>query len=827
MNIIKKISFILFMSYFACTFCFVTQVLAHDLNDDKLSIADAIHTLSVLAGFETSMNDSINTVNTFLDKAKDSGFISSGTPKVIIEKNPSLITYSDEKIIMSSWQLLSEESKQFFNELGDHSSDGKSIYQKLFNWFFIPHVLTFFIEEELNIDDSCYHSEKTANDLAVAFWMSTENDQQRLLDLIAMLHPVFNQLQDPTPENQNIETYYNKNCFTFEHNPQEFFYYQVKMVLDAYENRTNLNFDVIVNHLLQNEKPRGFTTISNEKWGETAVRKVLHTFAYGGFATDEQIKAWAEMNPENAIVEIISFDTNNLKLSKPADSDVSNYTLGTLSSMMELWSSNSPDNPVKNDERERYSINSWSAPEKIWITSATTRGLNPVRQKMGLWETNYHMSINQDAGVNNRQIIRYYDDIMNALNSDIAYQNVLAIAAKSAGVATQYNHKDSLFIDSKFRGNEDFAREFHQLFFCILGDYDPEYHEYTTIRNTAKSLTHMTVKKVEDGNNDSYYSDEVEFGVKYHYPASLEVLNTMIEGQNAKEKIEKLAQVAINHPESLKNLPIVIIRGLADDNLNEYKYKIIRQAWEMMETKSLLQFLRKYAISTIFHDESRIKYWSSFDRNIMMANLVSLSNSESYSEFYSPATGFYYEGVRVFRPMHDVFGGQTGLEASDTADVFKNVYNRIVNQPWTFSKTQEKIGEKVVWEKDWGKVVPSDPDGIYRVKSVGEWLWNRFVADGLKNFGSLEKAHVFALIGSGKDLAYFINPNNPLFVYTSQLLESDRSLKEIIHDLTISPVCLKQTDVCYAEDVEEANFRIGMAINFIAATPYMFLQEGE
>ena len=38
----------------------------------------------------------------------------------------------------------------------------------------------------------------------------------------------------------------------------------------------------------------GLPRVSDEQWDDTAVRKVLHTFAYGGHATDAQISAWAE-----------------------------------------------------------------------------------------------------------------------------------------------------------------------------------------------------------------------------------------------------------------------------------------------------------------------------------------------------------------------------------------------------------------------------------------------------------------------------------------------------------------------------------------------------
>ena len=55
-------------------------------------------------------------------------------------------------------------------------------------------------------------------------------------------------------------------------------------------------------------------TVPQKDWNETAVRKVLHIFAFGGFATDAQIKTWASMKPEEAINEILSFHPHHPKL---------------------------------------------------------------------------------------------------------------------------------------------------------------------------------------------------------------------------------------------------------------------------------------------------------------------------------------------------------------------------------------------------------------------------------------------------------------------------------------------------------------------------------
>ena len=185
----------------------------------------------------------------------------------------------------------------------------------------------------------------------------------------------------------------------------------------------------------------GFERVSDALWDDTAVRKVLHTFAYGGHATDEQIQIWADMKPVAAIVQMLTFNQHNLLLSPLGADDYDRLDTrdGTLKGLASFWASSDPDNRVYTNHRMKYLALANVNP--TWTRAAITRGLNPFRQKIGLWETNYHVAVNRDAGVTKQQVIRYYDDIMNALEQEVPYQDVLSIAATSAAIATQYGHR--------------------------------------------------------------------------------------------------------------------------------------------------------------------------------------------------------------------------------------------------------------------------------------------------------------------------------------------------------------------------------------------------
>lgn len=559
-------------------------------------------------------------------------------------------------------------------------------------------------------------------------------------------------------------------------------------------------------------------------WNETAVRKVLQTFAYGGFPTDAQITLWAEMTPGAAIDEIMTFAPYNSKLSPPDFDNLHAVSDGSLEGLGYFFSSDSFDNHISADKRSYYDVKSWSAPQYNWMMAISSRGLNQFRHRIGLWETNYHMSVNQDVGIFPHPIARHYDNVIDALEYGSPYEEVLARGALNAAVAYQYGHNYNRFRNEEFEGNEDFAREFHQLFFGILGDGDHDYHELISIKNTAMALTGMEAywHPAEEGGPDI----EITFNPDTHHTAPLEILHTSITGTTAEEKIQQLAQVAIEHEESLDNLPVMIIQNLADDNLTPARKALIRQQWRSMETKDLLAFLKWYATSELFHSPDRIKYHTSIDRIIFLHNQMILSNRELYDELYNPRWRLAEESIAIFRPRHNVFGHQNGSEAFNSPAVFKHACNLSTESIWYFQQLQKGESSYV---KDWQHIIPKSSNGKWVVKDVARWLWQRFIADGWKHYGMLEQAHITALLSSGHDLGFLMvehNPNtdDPSLVYTEEELADLSSVPGMI--TYIAGECWLKLDDPDDEVRRDANIWVQRAVAFIMATPYTFLEEG-
>ena len=545
------------------------------------------------------------------------------------------------------------------------------------------------------------------------------------------------------------------------------------------------------------QAPLGLDRVTRIGWDEAAVRKVLKIFAFGGHATDAQITLWANTNPELAIAEMLTFEEHNLKLSPLAPGEkyadpATNY--GTLAGFSAYLSSNDSFLPIPLDPegetryRGRYVVGDDDDRDAAFVRMVTTRGLNPFRQRIGLWETNYHLAVNLDTSVDDRQLVKYYDVIMDAHESGVPYKDVIGAAAKSAAVARQYGHDRNRWVNNNCICNDDFAREIHQLFYGIFGDEDPEndplvegndHHENVTIPQTARMLTDMPVNNVtiidSEGMEREISGDTVTFGTSQHHVAPLDILNNSIVGANAEEKIDYLMDISMEHPEALKNLPVMIVAGLADDNLSDSSVNQLRAAWAAMgSNKNFLEFIRAYAISDMFHSPDQRKFFTTFERGLHMATRNYQTNTESLLDTLRFSGTFDDENAELFRPAHNVFGGQTSFEAADSPTIFEESYNRYTNDAGNRSSYFDRAIEcdecdfGSPWSKDWGAVIPTTK-GQYLAEDVARWLWVH-VFGNLDNYGPTERAYLLPILGTWRLEADDINDHEQDFFDLNHLL---------------------------------------------------------
>ncbi len=552
---------------------------------------------------------------------------------------------------------------------------------------------------------------------------------------------------------------------------------------------------------------------------------------------------------------MLTFNAVNPRLS-PVEDITATYA-ETLEALQDLWSSADPDNLTCPSKRFNYNETNTRADGNVvlrnlglkntWIQAVHKRGLNPFRHKVGFWLSNYQMAVNLHD--TEPPLIReHYDTALDTLGGGAPFHEVLGLGATSAAVAREYGHRSNTYNNNTgvFRGNDDFAREFHQLFFRINGDIeDPDYHENTTIEHTAGALTGMQLDKSPNAYGTTLTQDwwvaPIDFSDHFdatgrnirnltrHYSGDLEILHNTNGGVTAEQKLFDLAAVAINHPESLDNLPVSIINFFADDNLTDEKIIAIRQAWFTLagQPDDFLSFLRAYAISKTFHSSDTFKYRTAFHRNMTVYNLNTVNNEEAYLNSFTPRGVMVTQGAEVFIPVHDVFGGQISLNAANNPNLFKEAYNSSVEFPNRVARTVETCRDDAgtnlgTWRKDWAQVISTNNDGEYLIEDVGLWLWDRFISDGRINHGTLEQSQVMALLATGMDLGYLADPNNPDITYSAQQMTED-PLKEIIEK---NEEAFLDLDSPVTATRREANRRVGMAINFITMTPFMFASQG-
>ncbi|MGE0859313.1 MAG: DUF1800 family protein [Gammaproteobacteria bacterium] len=562
----------------------------------------------------------------------------------------------------------------------------------------------------------------------------------------------------------------------------------------------------------------GLTTISPARWDATAVRKVMRTFAFGGHATDAQVDLWAAMAPQDAIVQMLNFDEHNLRLSPP-DPALRREAMAsrpqTLRSLGDYWSSTDPSNLMPSALRRQFTRDARYGPMLTWMLAARVRGGNPFRHRVGFWETNHHLAVSHTSEVSNYQLVRYYDDVLAALARGDSYDEVIATAASSAAIAQQYGHRYNRYIDGVCYCNEDFARELHQLGFGVLGTGDRTYHERVSIKNTAKLLTGMRLTSREAP--DDSQAEVPLFGSVGHINAPVPILRTMIGGANMRDDLRDLARFEIRHPESSDALPLMIVQGMADDQLSQGEAQALRRAWRAMPRKDLLRFLRAYAISTHFHSPQRARQLSSLDRFMIFANRFTDSNLEHYRDVVESWRLHLEEGFVPFEPWHEVFGHQTGAEAAASADLFRKYYARASDA--RFAGSKQSLSGRTRY-KDWRALMP--PAARHQVRATAEWLWQRFVADGLKNFGLLERGHVYALLTTGRDLGAELRPRAAGTRVMPKDLKSGAGLQWMKRTAARTLPLASRSP----ESRAAANDRVGAAVAFIIATPFMLAEEG-
>jgi len=180
-------------------------------------------------------------VSEFLDQAVV-------TPSIEVRNTPNL-AYFDHRswtMVLAHWPTLDQASRGFFLDLAETAEDAAALFVGLFNDFLVAHEMAHWFHRIVGIELDRYSSEREANDIAVAFFLSSEDGEARLLALRPRVEEALAWLSDPTPRGANETDFFNAQYAALATNPYLYGYYQFRFILDSINRRTELDFASLV-----------------------------------------------------------------------------------------------------------------------------------------------------------------------------------------------------------------------------------------------------------------------------------------------------------------------------------------------------------------------------------------------------------------------------------------------------------------------------------------------------------------------------------------------------------------------------------------------------
>ncbi len=174
--------------------------------------------------------------------------VPQATPTIVIRSTPYL-AYHDhrtESIVLAYWPTLDPASRSFFLDLTETETEAASLFVALCNDFLVAHELAHWIQRALGADLDRYGAEQNANEIAVAYFMTVDEGEPRLVTLRSQLDDALRRLPDPTPLGWAERPYFNDHYGELIGDPRAYGYYQLRFILDAIDRRDQLDFRSLV-----------------------------------------------------------------------------------------------------------------------------------------------------------------------------------------------------------------------------------------------------------------------------------------------------------------------------------------------------------------------------------------------------------------------------------------------------------------------------------------------------------------------------------------------------------------------------------------------------
>jgi len=181
-------------------------------------------------------------------------------PAIRTETTAILATYNPKEnaIHVLRWNSAPLPAKATFNLMAIYCKDGvtgEKLFTESYSRLFFAHELGHWLQLQFHHGPADqYGLETEANRIAVAFWSTRADDRAWLARMVECYKEVRTQFPNPTPKGEDPRGHFNRNWMKWvEEGKLEYGAYQIRMIIDAWEERDRLPFAQLVQSVSRTE----------------------------------------------------------------------------------------------------------------------------------------------------------------------------------------------------------------------------------------------------------------------------------------------------------------------------------------------------------------------------------------------------------------------------------------------------------------------------------------------------------------------------------------------------------------------------------------------
>lgn len=156
---------------------------------------------------------------------------------------PRLLRPSRKRDRDPPWPTLTDSQQAFLFSLAASAEETELLFGELFHWFLPAHEMTHWLQRALGLGGDFYTRERMANECAVAFFMESEAEEERLVALYQLLAYALDRLADPVPPGVDPVAYFNLHYYDLAQDPAAYGHFQFRFITDAIARRRSLRLE--------------------------------------------------------------------------------------------------------------------------------------------------------------------------------------------------------------------------------------------------------------------------------------------------------------------------------------------------------------------------------------------------------------------------------------------------------------------------------------------------------------------------------------------------------------------------------------------------------